>query len=78
MPEIRPTSVRAPVAVTIASPLPCVTGEFMNAMLVCSPGGRSPSTRMSTLLSAGTLSPVRPDSSICKALAATIRPSAGT
>ena len=56
----------SPVAVTISSPLPCVTGEFMNAMLVCSPGGRSPSARVSALLSAGTLSPVRPDSSICR------------
>ncbi len=34
IPEMRPTSVSAPVPVTIITPLPCVTGEFMNAMFV--------------------------------------------
>ena len=34
IPEMWPTSVSAPVPVTIISPLPCVTGEFMNAMFV--------------------------------------------
>ena len=37
IPEILPTSVSAPVAVTIMTPLPCVTGEFMNAMFDWSP-----------------------------------------
>jgi hypothetical protein len=32
MPEMAPTAVLAPVAVTIITPLPCVTGVFMNAM----------------------------------------------
>ena len=32
IPEMRPTSVPSPVPVTIITPLPCVTGEFMNAM----------------------------------------------
>lgn len=38
MPEIRPSSVSAPVPVTISTPLPWVTGVFMNAMSVWSPG----------------------------------------
>src|SRR4051794_30185924 len=78
IPEIRPSSVSLPVPVTIAVPLPCVTGEFMNAMLVWSPGPRSSPERVVAPLLAGVLSPVRADSSICSALAATIRTSAGT
>ena len=34
IPEIFPSSVSAPVAVTIIVPLPWVTGVFMNAMFV--------------------------------------------
>ena len=34
IPEIFPSSVPAPVPVTIMVPLPCVTGVFMNAMLL--------------------------------------------
>ena len=78
IPAILPTSVSPPVAVTIITPLPCVTGVCMNAMSVCSPGARSSPSGISTPLEAGTLSPVSADSSICNALAAMIRPSAGT
>ena len=38
IPAILPTSASAPRAVTIIMPLPCVTGVFMNAMFVRSPG----------------------------------------
>ena len=78
IPEIFPSSVPAPVAVTIIVALPCVTGVFMNAMLVWSPGFRSSPDSACASLAAGTLSPVSADSSICRALAATMRPSAGT
>ena len=37
IPEILPTAVSAPVPVTIITPLPCVTGVFMNAMFDWSP-----------------------------------------
>ena len=78
-PEMLPTSVSAPVPVTIITPLPCVTGEFMNAMFDWSPmaGFGSPAIT-SALFDAGTLSPVRPDSSICRDAASMIRPSAQT
>ena len=75
---IFPTSVSLPVPVTITTPLPCVTGVCMNAMFDCSPGPISLPERISASLAAGTLSPVSADSSICSALADTIRPSAGT
>ena len=78
MAEIFPSSVPAPVAVTIMVPLPWVTGVFMNAMSVWSPGPSPEPARGSVSLPAGTLSPVSADSSICSALAATMRPSAGT
>ena len=61
-----------------STPLPCVTGVFMNAMFVWSPGPSSPSGSVAASLAAGMLSPVSADSSICSALAATMRPSAGT
>ena len=38
---IFPTWVSPPVAVTIITPLPCVTGVCMNAMFVWSPGASS-------------------------------------
>jgi hypothetical protein len=50
----------------------------MNAMLVWSPGERSSSPSVSAALAAGTLSPVRADSSIWSELAEIRRPSAGT
>ena len=78
IPEIFPSSVPAPVPVTIMMPLPWVTGVFMNAMFVWSPGPRSLAGQRLASLAAGTLSPVSADSSICRALAAMIRPSAGT
>ena len=64
IPEILPTSV-APVPVTTITPLPCVTGEFMNAMFDWSPTPGCSSVMTSASLDAGTLSPVSPDSSIC-------------
>ena len=78
MPAILPTSASAPVAVTIIMPLPCVTGVFMNAMFLRSPGPSSTSASASVSLEAGTLSPVSADSSMSSELAWTIRPSAGT
>lgn len=78
IPEILPSSVSTPVAVTIMTPLPWVTGVFMNAVLVRSPGD-SPLPRSAPVsFAAGTLSPVSADSSICRALASMSRPSAGT
>ena len=47
IPEIFPSSVSAPVPVTITVPLPCVTGVFMNAMFDWSPGPASPSGSVS-------------------------------
>ena len=76
--EIFPSSVSAPVPVTTTVALPWVTGVFMNAILVWSPGPSWSPDRVVASLAAGVLSPVRADSSICKALAATMRPSAGT
>ena len=78
IPEIFPSSVPAPVPVMITVPLPCVTGVFMNATFVWSPGFSSPPGNVPASLAAGTLSPVSADSSICRALAAMMRPSAGT
>ena len=60
IPEMFPTSVSAPVPVTIITPLPCVTGEFMNAMFDWSPSTGFWSVMTSALFDAGTLSPVRP------------------
>ena len=78
MPAILPTSASAPLAVTIITPLPWVTGVFMNAMLVRSPGPSSASASASVVLEAGTLSPVSADSSMSRELAWMILPSAAT
>ena len=78
IPEMLPTAVSAPVPVTIITPLPCVTGEFMNAMFDWSPSTGFGSVITSALFEAGTLSPVSADSSICRELASTSRPSAHT
>ena len=78
IPEMCPTSVSAPVPVTIITPLPCVTGEFMNAMFDWSPTPGFSPVIASALFDAGTLSPVSPDSSICSDAASMIRPSAHT
>ena len=64
IPEMFPTSVAAPVPVTIITPLPCVTGEFMNAMFDWSPTPGVSPVMTSASFDAGTLSPVSPDSSI--------------
>ena len=78
IPEMLPTAVLAPVPVTIITPLPCVTGVFMNAMFDWSPRTGSGSVITSVLFEAGTLSPVSADSSICREVASTSRPSAHT
>ena len=76
IPEICPTSVAIPVAVTTISPLPRVTVEFMYAMSTRSPSGTSSPCTASTDLLTGVLSPVSAASSI-SSVAATRRPSAG-
>ena len=78
IPEIFPSCVSAPVAVTIIVPLPCVTGVFMKAMSVWSAGASSAPLSAPACFAAGTLSPVSADSSIWRAPAWTSRPSAGT
>ena len=78
MPAILPTCASAPVPVTISVPLPCVTGVFMKAMFVWSPGPRSVSASGSVSFDAGVLSPVSADSSMSSECASRIRPSAGT
>ena len=78
IPEMVPTAVSAPVPVTIITPLPCVTGVFMNAMFDWSPRTGFGSVITSVLFEAGTLSPVSADSSICREVASISRPSAHT
>ena len=56
IPEIFPSSVLAPVPVTITVALPWVTGVFMNAMLVWSPGPSWSPDSVAASLAAGTLS----------------------
>ena len=51
--EIFPSSVSDPVPVTIMVPLPCVTGVFMNAMSVWSPGPSPVPSRVRASLAAG-------------------------
>ena len=63
--DVAHLGVDARVPVTIITPLPCVTGEFMNAMFDWSPSPGFSSVIESALFDAGTLSPVSPDSSIC-------------
>ena len=77
IPEICPTSVSIPVAVTTNRPEPRVTFVFMNAMPWRSPSGASAATG-SRSLATGRLSPVRAASSISRVAAAMIRPSAVT
>ncbi len=76
--EILPSSVSRPVPVMTRTPLPCVTGVCMNAMFDWSPGPSGASGSVTASFAAGTLSPVRADSSIWSAWASMIRPSAGT
>ena len=77
IPEMWPTSVFIPVAVTTSCPEPRVTFVFMKAMSTRSPSGASAATA-STLLDTGRLSPVSAASSISRVAAAMIRPSAVT
>ncbi len=76
--EMWPTSVDMPVDVTIISPRPRVTCEFMNAMSWRSPRATSSPAIASITLDDGVLSPVSPDSSISSVAATRRRPSAGT
>ena len=78
IPEMCPTSVDIPVAVTTISPRPRVTCEFMYAMSTRSPSGMSSPVTGSRLFAEGVLSPVSPASSISRVAATRIRPSAGT
>ena len=78
MPEIWPTSVHMPVAVTRISPVPRVTLVFMYAMSTRSPSGVSAPATASICLGTGRLSPVSADSSISSVAAFNSRPSAGT
>ena len=78
IPEMCPTSLDIPVAVTTISPRPRVTCEFMYAMSTRSPSGTSSPVTGSRLLATGVLSPVSPASSISSVAATRIRPSAGT
>ncbi len=61
-PEMWPTSVSMPVAVTTNSPVPRVVFVFMKTMSVRSPSGASSAATGSTPLETGTLSPVSADS----------------
>jgi hypothetical protein len=78
MPAIFPTWASPPTAVTSITPLPCVTGVFMNAMFTWSPGPTSASASAVVSFDDGVLSPVRADSSMSSELAWTILPSAAT
>ena len=77
IPEMCPTSVCIPVAVTTISPRPRVTVEFMYAMSRRSPSGTSSPAMGSRLLRTGVLSPVSAASSISSVAATRRRPSAG-
>ncbi len=77
-PEIWPTSVAIPVAVTTISPRPRVTVEFMYAISTRSPSATTAPATASTDLETGVLSPVSAASSISSVAATRRRPSAGT
>ena len=51
--RVFPISVSLPVAVTIITPLPCVTGVCMNAMFVWSPGPRASAVSVGDVLGRG-------------------------
>ena len=78
IPEMWPTSVDIPVAVTTNSPAPRVTDVFMKTMSVRSPSGVSSLVSVSTPFETGRLSPVSADSATSSVAAAVSRPSAGT
>ena len=78
IPEMRPTSVAIPVAVTTNSPAPRVTAVFMYTMQARSPSGRPASPAGAVPFEAGRLSPVSPDSATSSIAACSSLPSAGT
>ena len=78
IPEMWPTSVAIPVAVTTNSPAPRVTLVFMYTMSVRSPSGVPAPATGSVPLATGRLSPVSADSSTSSVAAFSSRPSAGT
>ena len=78
IPEMWPTSVAIPVAVTTNSPAPRVTLVFMYTMSARSPSGVPAPCTGSVPLAAGRLSPVSADSSASSVAAFSSRPSAGT
>ena len=78
MPEMWPTSVAMPVAVTTNSPEPRVTLVFMYTMSVRSPSGVPAPSTGSVPLATGRLSPVSADSATSSVAARSSRPSAGT
>jgi hypothetical protein len=78
MPEMWPTSVAIPVAVTTSSPAPRVTEVFMYTMSVRSPSGALASATGAVLFETGRLSPVSSDSATSSVIACSSRPSAGT
>ena len=77
-PEMWPTSVAIPVAVTTNCPVPRVVFVFMKTMSVRSPSGTSSPATGSTLFATGRLSPVSAASATSSVAAASSRPSAGT
>ena len=78
IPEMWPTSVAIPVAVTTNSPAPRVTLVFMYTMSARSPSGVPAPFTGSVPLATGRLSPVSADSSASSVAAFSSRPSAGT
>ncbi len=78
IPEMWPTSVAIPVAVTTNSPAPRLTSVRMYTMSVRSPRGVSAPATASVDLVTGRLSPVSADSATSSVAALNSRPSAGT
>jgi len=78
IPEMWPTSVAIPVAVTTNSPVPRVTEVFMYTMSVRSPSGMSASPTRAVPFETGRLSPVSSDSATSSVAARSSLPSAGT
>ncbi len=75
---MRPSSVRVPIAVTIARPLPRTTLVPVNTIVVRSASGASRATGAIASLAMAALSPVSDDSSVQRSIVCTRRASAGT
>ena len=75
---IRPSSVAGPVAVTRASPLPASTAVPRCTMFARSASGASGADGAAASFHTAALSPVRADSSTCRAALRSSRASAGT